>query len=327
MGRDQSRTAALMSFPDDVLTAEARIRPYTRETYLEYSPYLSEKAAADVWVKCEHLQHTGSFKARGAMNKILALSGAERAKGVVAASTGNHGLAVARAAREVDVPAIVFVPTTADAGKVAAVGRLGARVEHHAEDCGQTEVHARAYASNHGMAYVSPYNDPQVIAGQGTVGLELERQLDQFDALFVAMGGGGLIAGTAGYLKAARPNLTVIGCSPENSAVMIRSLEAGEILDSPSLPTLSDGTAGGVEAEAITFDLCRQLVDDYVTVSEGEIRAALRAFIGEHRQLIEGAAAMAIAAYLQVRARWEGKRVVIVSCGGNIARETLREVL
>jgi len=316
-----------MRFPDDVLAAEARIRPYTRETYLEYSPFLSEAGAADVWVKCEHLQYTGSFKARGAMNKVLALSESERANGVVAASTGNHGLAVARAAREVDVPVIVFVPTTADPGKVAAVERLGARVERHAEDCGVTEVHARAFASDHGMAYVSPYNDPFVVAGQGTVGLEVARQLEGIDAIFVALGGGGLIAGTAGYLKSVHPDLTAVGCSPENSCVMIRSLEAGKILDLPSLATLSDGTAGGVEADAITFELCRMLVDECITVSEAEIREALRDFVAAHHQLIEGSAAMAVAAYLSARDRWKGKRVVVVLCGGNVALETLREVV
>jgi threonine dehydratase len=316
-----------MRFPDDVLAADSRIRPFTRETYLERSPYLSEAGGADVWVKCEHLQHTGSFKARGAMNKVLALTDEERAAGVVTASTGNHGLAVARAAREVGVAALVFVPVTADQGKVAAIGSLGAEVRTHADDSGETEVYARAYAAEHAMAYVSPYNDPLVIAGQGTVGLELTRQLGQFDAVFVALGGGGLISGVAGYLKSVGRAASVVGCSPENSAVMIRSVKAGRILDLASLPTLSDGTAGGVEAGAMTFDLCRTLVDTYVTVSEDAIRDALRGFVAGHRQLIEGSAAMAIASFLDARARWLGARVVIVLCGGNISAETLRAVL
>ncbi len=316
-----------MRFPDDVLAADSRIRPFTRETYLEPSPHLSEAGGADVWVKCEHLQHTGSFKARGAMNKVLALTDEKCAAGVVTASTGNHGLAVARAAREVGVASLVFVPETADQGKVAAIRRLGAEVRMHANDSAETEVHARAYAAEHGKAYVSPYNDPLVIAGQGTVGLELTRQLDQFDAVFVALGGGGLVSGVAGYLKSVGSAVTIVGCSPENSAVMIRSVQAGRILELPSLPTLSDGTAGGVEAGAMTFDLCRTLVDAYVTVSEDAIRDALRGFVAAHRQLIEGSAAMAIAAYLSDRARWVGARVVIVLCGGNIGVETVRAVL
>ena len=310
-----------------MLAAEGRIRPYTRETYLDCSPYLSEAGQADVWVKCEHLQHTGSFKARGAMNKLLALSDAERSAGVVTASTGNHGLAVARAAEVVSTRALVFVPATADEGKVAAIRRLGAEVRTHAEDSAETEVHARDYAAEQGLAYVSPYNDPLVIAGQGTVGVELARQLDDIDAVFVAVGGGGLVAGTAGYLKSVRPGITAVGCSPENSAVMIRSLEAGRILDLPSRPTLSDGTAGGVEAGALTFDLCRELVDERVTVTEDAIADALRGFIAAHHQLIEGSAAMAIACYLATRDRWQGKRVVIVLCGGNIGAETLKRVL
>lgn len=311
----------------EVLRAEERIRPHIRRTILEYSPFLSELGGANVYCKLENLQHTGSFKTRGAMSKLLSLTAEERARGVVTASTGNHGAALAYSLSQLNARGIVFVPHHADSSKVQAIERLGAEVRHFGQDCAQAEVHAGQYAEQKRMVYVSPYNDPQVIGGQGTIGLELASQLDHIDAIYVALGGGGMISGIAGYLKSVRPGVQVIGCSPQNSQVMIQSVKAGAILDLPSLPTLSDGTAGGIEPGAITFDLCRTLVDDYVTVTEDEIRASLRSFVETHHMLIEGAAAVAIAAYLKTRERFVGGNIVIVICGANISLETLTEVL
>ncbi len=311
----------------EVLRAELRIRPYIRETPLDRSEYLSELGGANVFCKLENLQYTGSFKARGAMNKLLALSPEERERGVIAASTGNHGAAVARSAGVLGVSAIVFVPEGTDRSKVDAVRRLGGEVRFHGNDCVESEVFARRYAAEHGMTYVPPYNDMQVVGGQGTIGVEIARQLDEVDVVFAALGGGGMISGIAGYLKAVKPGVRIIGCSPENSQVMIQSVKAGRILDIPSLPTLSDGTAGGVEEGSITFDLCRGLVDDYVTVTEEEIRDALRAFMDAHHMLIEGAAAVAVASFLKTKDQFRGKNVVVVICGANISAGRLKEVL
>ncbi len=316
-----------MDVAQEVRRAEARIRPYIRETYLERSSFFSETTGAEVFLKMEHLQHTGSFKVRGALNKVLALPSEQRERGVVAASTGNHGAAVAYACAAVETRGLVFVPENADPGKVEAVRRLGASVRMHGVDCLDAEVEARRFAEAHDLAYVSPYNDPDVVAGQGTLGVELARQLDAFDAVFAALGGGGLIAGLAGYLKSVRPDIRVVGCSPENSPVMIRSVEAGRILDLPSAPTLSDGTAGGLEPGSITFPLCRDLVDVYETVPEQEIADTLRAFIRVHHQLIEGAAAVALAALRRQRAALAGQRVVVVLCGANIGVKALKAVL
>ena len=177
------------------------------------------------------------------------------------------------------------------------------------------------------MTYVSPYNDADVVAGQGTVGEEIHRQADRLDAVFVALGGGGLIAGVGGYLRAVWPDIEVIACSPEHSPVMHASLEAGHIVEMESRPTLSDATAGGVEAGAITFELCRATVDRSVLVSEDEIAAALRLVIEHHHTLIEGAAAVAVAGFLRERERLAGKRAAIVLCGANIGNDTLLEVL
>lgn len=311
----------------EILLAERRIRRAIRETPLELSADLSRACGAPVYLKLENLQETGSFKFRGAVNKIAALAPAQRQAGVVAASTGNHGAAVACAAARAGIPSTIFVPEGASPVKMAAMRRMGAAVRVHGRDCVEAEMHARAYAAENGAVYVSPYNDPQVVGGQGTVGVEIARQLDRVDRVFVALGGGGLISGIAGYLKALDGGVRIYGCSPENSCVMVQSVRAGRILALESKPTLSDGTAGGIEPGSITFDLCRKLVDEYVLVSEDEIARALRSFIESHHMLIEGAAAVALAAFHKVACGRNDERHVIVLCGANIAPETLKSVL
>ncbi|KAB2849842.1 MAG: threonine/serine dehydratase [Hyphomicrobiaceae bacterium] len=311
----------------EVEAAEARIRPHVRQTPLEWSPALSELSGAHVFLKCENLQHTGSFKVRGALSKVLSLSPEEIARGVITASTGNHGAAVAYALGKLGASAAVFVPEGASPAKVAAIERLGGTVRRHGTDSGETEAFARRHATESGAVFVSPYNDPRVIGGQGTIGIELLRQLPDLDAALVSLGGGGLISGIAAYLKANKPGVRVIGCSPENSQVMIKSVAAGWILDLPSLPTLSDGTAGGVEADSMTFPLVRDLVDDFVTVTEEEIASAMRRCLEVHHMLIEGSAGVALAAFEKQAAHWRGKHVVIVLCGANISLPALRSVI
>jgi threonine dehydratase len=316
-----------MDIVQEVLAAEQRIRPYIRRTYLEPSPFFSEISGANVYFKCENLQHTGSFKARGALSKLLSLREEERARGVVTASTGNHGAAVAFALSRLKASGTVYVPHPSASSKVEAIRRLGAQVEFFGQDSVQAEAHARQVGTDRGLTYISPYNDPQIIGGQGTIGIELSEQLDPVDAVFVAVGGGGLIAGIAGYLKSLDQGVKISGCSPENSKVMMQSVQAGKILDLPSLPTLSDGTAGGVEAGSITFEPCRDLVDDYVSVSEEEIRQAFRQFLPAQHMLIEGSAAVPLAALLKNPEPYRGRNVVIVLCGANIDPGTLAAII
>lgn len=317
----------MVSFAHEVEAAEARIRPFIRETPLEPSPALGEGHGARVFLKCENLQHTGSFKARGALNKALALTPDELTRGIVTASTGNHGAAVAFALRKIGATATVFVPEGASATKVAAIERLGGVIRRHGTDSGETENFARQHAEKTGAVFISPYNDAQVIGGQGTIAIELLRQLPDLDAVFVAVGGGGLIGGIAALLKARKPGVRIIGCSPENSQVMIKSVAAGRVLDLPSLPTLSDGTAGGVEMDSITFPLVRDLVDELVTVSEADIASAMRRCMEAHHMMIEGSAGVALAAFEKQAARWSGKTAAIVLCGANISLSALRSVL
>ena len=307
--------------------AEGRVRPYVRETPVAPSPALSEATGADVWLKCENFQVTGSFKIRGATNALLSLAEPARARGVVAASSGNHGIAVAHAGRALGIPVTVYVPEGASSVKVTAMRRLGADVLTFGTDGLDTEQEARRRAAASGRRYISPYNDEAVIAGQGTVAVELRRQLDQLDAVIVAVGGGGLIGGIAADLDVHRPHTRIIGAQPENSRVMAESVRAGRVLDLPSQPTLSDGTAGGVEADSITFGLCRDLVDEWVTVGERAIATAMRQGIEDEHMLLEGSAGVAMAALSARADALRGQRVAVVLCGANVSAERLREVL
>ncbi|NOT10073.1 MAG: threonine/serine dehydratase [Gemmatimonadales bacterium] len=309
----------------EVERAEDRIRPWIVTTPLEASP-IGGALATRLHLKLENQQHTGSFKARGAFNRLLALGADARAGGVIAASTGNHGAAVAYAAGKLGLQARIVVSEDADAGKVAAIKTLGGAVEVHGRDSAVAEGYARRLAGAEGVPYVSPYNDPLVVAGQGTIGVELERQLPRADAVFIALGGGGLLAGVGTWLRTVWPGAALIGCSPANSAVMIESIRRGEILDLPSLPTLSDGTAGGIEPGAITFGPCRELATDFVTVTEEEIRHAMRMLFETHRMVVEGAAGVALAGYLSQAERWRDRTVVIVVCGGNVSPAVFRSV-
>lgn len=313
--------------PANVVLAANRIAPHIRETPLDCSPFFSELTGANVFLKLENLQFTGSFKLRGAFNKLLSLTPKQRAAGCVAASSGNHGAAVAFAMSKLDTKGVIFVPEGTSTTKVEAIKRAGGDVRFFGTDGLDTEMHAREYAAENGMCYLSPYNDEDVVAGQGTCGVEIAKQLPQVDAIFIAVGGGGLISGVGSFLKSVNPTMSVIACQPAASAVMTESVKAGEILELPSQPTLSDGTAGGIEADAITFDLCRAVTDDYVVVSEDQIAEAMRQFIDAHHMLPEGAAGVALAG-LRLRAdSYKGKNVVVIICGGNISRETLKEVI
>jgi threonine dehydratase len=311
---------------EQITLAERLIRLHVRETPVVHSLALSEATGADVWFKCENLQVTGSFKVRGATHRLLTLPDEVRRRGVIAASSGNHGVGVAYAGYTLGVPVTVYVPDFVSPAKTAAMRRLGATVEVFGTDGLDTEIEARRVAEVGGQAYVSPYNDRSVVAGQGTVGVELKRQLTDIGTVIVAVGGGGLISGIAAVLKQHAPNVRVIGAQPARSMVMAESIRAGRVVEIPSQPTLSDGTAGGIELDTVTFPLCRELVDDWVLIEEDEIAAAVRHAIEVEHMLVEGSAGVAIAALSKRRASPTG-RVVVVLCGANISAGRLREIL
>ena len=311
----------------EVGLAADRIAPYIRETPLEPSPFLSRETGADVHLKLECVQVTGSFKARGALNKLLSLGAAERARGVVAASTGNHGLAVAHALALLGIAGEIFLPASVSPAKLEGLRARGARVRLVDDDPGVVETVARQDADRTGRIYVSPYNDQQVIGGQGTVGVELLRQLEGLDAVLVPVGGGGLVGGIGAWLKERAPSVRIVGCQPAACPILVESVKAGRLLQLPSAPSLSDATVGLIEAGAITFPLCRACVDDWLVVDEPAIRAALRLVLERQSVLIEGAAALPVAALIAARDRWRGARVALVLSGSHIALPTLADVL
>ncbi len=297
--------------------AAARVYSVVKETPLvRLAGALPAGPAGDVYAKLEQLQHTGSFKLRGATNKLMSLSPAQAAAGVITSSTGNHGLGVATAAKHLGIDAEVFLSEQVTELKREKIRERGARVRIVGSDPLAAEVAARAAARASGRTYVSPYNDPHVVAGQGTVAVELLRQLPDLEAIFIATGGGGLISGIGSHLRHAAPRAEVIGCWPANSSVLYQCLEAGRIFDAPELPTLSESTAGGVEENSITFDLCREVMHRGVLVTEEEILAAMR---WGHRQgwAMEGAGGVALAAYFKEAGRYADKRCVVLICGGN----------
>jgi len=297
--------------------AAERVYSVVRETPLVPLPrHARTPASAIAYAKLEQQQTTGSFKLRGAANKLMSLSAAEAAAGVITSSTGNHGLGVAAAAKFLGIDAEVFLSRQVTLPKQDKIRRQGARVRVVGEDPLAAELAARAAAAQSGRSYVSPYNDAFVVAGQGTIAVELLRQLPDLDAVFIATGGGGLISGIGALLHQLAPRAEVIGCWPENAAVLYESVRAGRIVEAPELPTLSESTAGGVEQGSITFELCREVMHHGVLVTEDEILSAMR-WGHRHGWAMEGASGVALAAYFKEAARYAGRKAVVLICGGN----------
>jgi len=305
----------LEDLPAAIEHARKGIQPHILHTPTTRALWCKE---LELHLKCEHLQHTGSFKLRGAVNRMQSLTQAERASGVIAASTGNHGQGVARAALALAVEATVFVPEQAAEVKIAPMRAMGANVVAVPGDGLAAELAARQASRSSGQVFVSPYNDPLVVAGQGTIGMELDEALPDLDAVFVSVGGGGLVSGIAGWLKHRQPKVRVFGCWPVNAPTMARCLARGEIHEVAETETLSDGTAGGVETDAITFEACQTYIDEQVFVSEAQIRAALATLAREERWIVEGSAGVALAGCLQHAESLRGQRVAVVLCGRNI---------
>ncbi|CNH33791.1 pyridoxal-phosphate dependent protein [Yersinia aldovae] len=306
---------------DAIQEAHQVLRPQVRVTPLEYSPLLSQHSGCEIYLKCEHLQHTGSFKFRGASNKLRLLTDEQRQQGVITASTGNHGQAMALAGKLAGVKSTIYAPEQAAAIKLDVIRALGGDIELIPGDALNAELAASTAADQQGKVYISPYNDQQVIAGQGTCGMEIVEQQPELDAVFVAVGGGGLISGVATVLKTLSDKTKVIGCWPANATSMYTCLQNGQIQEVAEQETLSDGTAGGVEPGAITFALCQTLIDQKVLVSEQEIKDAMRLIARTDRWMIEGAAGVALAAALKLAPDWQGKKVAVVLCGKNIVLE------
>jgi threonine dehydratase len=313
----------------DVLRARRRLIPYVRRTPLIDSPWLSDLAGARVSLKLESLQLSNSFKSRGAFNAIMALleRGAARDQQIVTASAGNHGRALAAAAEAFHVPLVVFTPAAAPQAKIAAIRRHGADLRAEARDYDHAEGLARQFSVDHGARFVSPYNHPDIIAGAGTIALEIFEDAPDVDALVMPIGGGGLISGVAATARAIAPAHRSIGVEAEASHAFLTSIRAGKLVEITAGPTLADGLAGNPEPDTITFGMIQQYVDQIVTVSEPDIASAMIGLV-EHEHLVtEGAGAAATAAIVGRRIALDGRRVVVIVTGSNIDRSRLASVL
>jgi threonine dehydratase len=307
---------------DRILQAHSAIRPQVCVTPLERSRALTAALGCEVLLKAEHLQPTGSFKIRGATNKICVLGNAAKSTGVITASTGNHGQALARAGALAGVPVTVYVAASTARPKMEAIRGWGAELVVVDGNPLAGELQARQRAVEENKPYISPYNDLDVVAGQGTLGIELAEQTAQLDAVFVSVGCGGLIGGIGSALEHLRPDTRVVGVWPENSPCMLRALQAGSIIDVPERPTLSDGTAGAVEPGSITFPICQSVIDETITVTESQIASAMRRIAEAERWIVEGAAGVALAGLVKAAHDYRGRTVAVVLCGRNIALET-----
>ena len=310
-----------------VSRARERLGGDVVRTPLGESPKLSLLTGADVFIKWENRQTTGSFKLRGALSKIRILTPAERAGGVLAASTGNHGLGVAQAARIEGLEAILFLPRSAAPEKVEKLRRTGIEIKLRGASCDQAEKIARREARLCGRTYISPYNDLDVVAGQGTIGLEILEDLPLVADFIVPVGGGGLIAGIAAAVKSRSPGVRVFGAEPAASSFMKASLSAGRLIAIREGKTLADAVAGGIEPGSVTFPLCRRFIDGILTVGENFLVRSIRLIHDLHGETVEPAGALPLAALLKYAPRFAGRAVVLVASGGNIAPARLARIL
>ncbi len=309
-----------------VEAARVRLRDTIYQTPCPYSETLSELTGTSCHVKLENLQMTGSFKERGAANLLLQLDEAERRRGVVAASAGNHGLAVAFHAERLGIQATIVMPAYAPLIKVTSARRYGAEVILDGANYDEAYEQAWTRVTQGGAIFVHPFDDPRVVAGQGTLGLELLEQVEGLDAVIAPVGGGGLIAGIGLALKARRPSVRLIGVQATAVPAMQRSLHARERVRVPAAPTIADGIAVRQVGE-VTFDLVTRLVDDIVTVDEEELANAILLLLEIEKTVVEGAGAAPLAALLNRPLGLEGRRVALVLSGGNIDVTMLARII
>jgi threonine dehydratase len=316
-----------MDFKRGIVQASDRIKQEIKRTPLEYSPALSQISGADVYLKWENEQRTGSFKFRGALNRVRSLSPEEKSNGIVSASTGNHGLGVSLAARMEGVELTLVLPANVSGDKRRRLEEYGAEIIEYGDTCEKAELAARHLAMKTGKVYISPYNDEGVICGQGTIGLEIFEDLSSVDAVLVPIGGGGLIAGIAGYLKSVSKKIRVFGIEPVNSAFMAASLMAGKIVEIQEKETIADAVAGGIEPGSMTFPFCQELLDGIITVEESLIKEAMRLLYEKHQKMVEGAGALALAGLLKENALFLKSKVVLLVSGGNISLRAFEEAV
>lgn len=312
----------------DVYIAQRKINKSIYRTPLVMSPWLKEFVNAECYLKLENLQNTGSFKIRGATNKIFSLSEDERKQGVIAVSSGNHGRAVAAVAQRLNIPAVICISETVPRNKVQAIRDMGAEIVIAGKSYDEASEGAEKLQMERGLTMVNPFDDPYVIAGQGTIGLELIEDLPEIDAVIVPLSGGGLLGGIALTLKSVNPKIRTIGVSMDRGAAMFESLKARKIVEVVEEPTLADALVGGIgNNNAYTFPLIQKYVDDIILVSEQEIAAGMTFALGRHQLVVEGGGAVGMAAVLAGKVKNMGEKTAIVISGGNVDLPVLIEVV
>lgn len=310
---------------NDILQARERVASVARRTPLEHSRWLSNEFERDILLKLECFQVTGSFKIRGAIAKLSRLTANERERGVLTVSAGNHGLAIAHCAEALSLKATIVVPRAASLAKIAAIGRYPVTLIKRGASYDEAEAAAREMERETGATFVSPYNDTDVIAGQGTVALEILEDAPNLDAIVVPVGGGGLLAGVAVAVKAQHPHIEVYGAEPLASPTMSEAIRAGRIIEITEEETLADGLAGNIEPDSITFPIIEHLIDGMILVSEDSLRNAIRRVAREDHIMIEGSAAAAVAALDD--ARLKRQRTAAIITGRNISLDLFERIL
>ena len=311
----------------DILVARRNIGDLVRKTPLRYSFPLSERVGSEVYLKLENLQHTGAFKVRGAVNRIAGFSAEERARGVVAASSGNFAVGLAYAARALGgVPVTLFMPVNTPASKVDKLREFDVEIFLSGDQYDDTYDASRAYQREHGLAYAHSYEDLEIIAGQGTVGLEIMEELPDAAAILVPIGGGGLIAGVSVAAKAVNPGIKIIGVQVEASPSAYLSFKEGHCYERYEYDfTIAEGLAGGFGI--VPFRIAKDLIDEVVLVNEEETREAIFALLEAEQLVVEGSGAVGVAALLFDKVDLKGRKVVAVISGGNIDVGLLSEIL
>lgn len=312
----------------DVLIARKRIAPHIHHIPLMSSASLSRISGSNIFLKLENEQVTKSFKVRGAANRLLKLSANERRRGVVTVSTGNHGKAVATMAQRLGINATVCVPELVLQHKIDAMRDIGAEILTHGADQEEAEEHAMSLANDKGMTYISPFDDLDIIAGQGTIALEILEDLPEVDHVLVPLSGGGLLSGIALAMKAVNRSIRTTGVSMDRSPVMYWSIRAGRPIQMPELPSLADSLIGGIGlGNRYTFDLIRTYMEDACLVSEDQMADAMVHMLVNERLVVEGGGSVALAALLNDRVLNLGKNVVVVVSGGNADMPTLLKLV
>jgi threonine dehydratase len=311
----------------DIYKARRRIAEIAVRTPLIESPQLTDHLGTPVYLKLENIQRTGAFKIRGAANKLQALSNEEGQRGVITVSSGNHGRAVAYVARKLGVEAVVCMSTRVPANKVDGIRRLGAEVVLHGESYDEAEEYAEQLKEARGLTMIAPFDDPHVIAGQGTIGLELLEDLPDLDTVVVPLSGGGLLSGIALALKSADDSIRTLGVSMGRAPVMFHSLRVGRPIEMEEEETLADALAGGIGLDnRYTFAMVQEYVDETLLVTEEEIAAAMAFALEEHQLVVEGGGAVALAAVLHGRVEGATGNTVVVISGGNVETSLLLEI-